>query len=187
MRTRSLGSGMGALYSRTARRRRCRLARPWNGICNRNHETTRLCLERLTEITRDLAAAGEALSSGGVIDVGCGSGILAVTAVALGFEPVVGFDTDREAVRVSRENAAINGFAERIVFGRSDLKSGLIGRTAWVILANIQADISMAGRDFLLDALDSDGRLILGGISTCELDEVRRFPLSSSKESFSES
>ena len=152
-----------------------------------NHETTRLCLERLTEFAGDLEAAGEAPSTVGVVDVGCGSGILAITAAALGFEPILGFDLDPDAVRVSRQNAAINGFNDRLVFEQADLKAGLRGRTARVVLANIQADILMAGRDYLLDGLGGDGWLALSGILTCELDEVRNVFLSSDSDLDTES
>lgn len=139
-----------------------------------NHETTRLCLKRLTEIASELEAAGRVPSSVGVIDAGCGSGILAISAAALGFAPIRAFDLDPEAARVSRENAALNGLADRVVVEQADLAAGLRGRTAWVVLANIQADVLMAGRDLLLGALDRGGKLVLSGILGHELDEVRK-------------
>src|SRR5690606_13383313 len=67
-----------------------------------NHETTRLCCERL--VSWSGARAREAR----VVDAGCGSGILALSAARLGFDDVRGFDHDAEAVRVSEENAALN-------------------------------------------------------------------------------
>jgi ribosomal protein L11 methyltransferase len=138
-----------------------------------NHDTTRLCLERLTEIASDLEAAGETPTSIGVIDAGCGSGILAISGAALGFEPILGFDLDPEAIRVSRENAALNGSSDRIVFEQADLEAGLRGRTARVVMANIQADVLMAGRGPLLGALGRGGKLIMSGILTSELSEFR--------------
>ncbi|RKX36272.1 MAG: 50S ribosomal protein L11 methyltransferase [Verrucomicrobia bacterium] len=138
-----------------------------------NHETTRLCLERLTRISSELEAAGRPPSSVGMIDAGCGSGILAISAAALGFDPILAFDLDPEAVRVSRENAALNGLADRVVFEQADLRAGLHGRKARVVMANIQADVLMAGRDLLLGALDRGGELVLSGILGCELHEVR--------------
>jgi ribosomal protein L11 methyltransferase len=138
-----------------------------------NHDTTRLCLERLNRIASEMEAAGETLASVGVIDAGCGSGILAISAAALGFDPILGFDLDPEAVRVSRENAALNGSSDRIVFEQADLETGLRGRTSGVVVANIQADVLMAGRDPLLGALERGGQLILSGILTSELGEVR--------------
>jgi ribosomal protein L11 methyltransferase len=67
------------------------------------HATTRLCLELLLE----LAVAEEA--RGRVLDVGAGSGVLAIAAAKLGYEPVVALDNDRESVRAILANAAVNG------------------------------------------------------------------------------
>jgi ribosomal protein L11 methyltransferase len=72
-----------------------------------NHETTRLCVERL------VARAEAKGTAGRVIDAGCGSGILALSAVRLGWRDVAGFDNDAEAVRVSEENAVLNDLADR--------------------------------------------------------------------------
>ena len=66
-----------------------------------NHETTRLCCERLA--TR-VASGG---SSARILDAGCGSGILALSAALLGCREIAAFDNDAEAVRVSQENAAL--------------------------------------------------------------------------------
>src|ERR1700684_136056 len=67
------------------------------------HATTRLCLELLLE----LAASDE--SRGVVLDVGAGSGVLAIAAVKLGYGPVVALDNDRESVRAIACNAEANG------------------------------------------------------------------------------
>lgn len=62
------------------------------------HETTRLCLELLLEVER-----------GSFLDVGCGSGVLAIAAASLGFAPVVALDVDESAVDAARRNAEANG------------------------------------------------------------------------------
>jgi ribosomal protein L11 methyltransferase len=64
------------------------------------HESTRLCLEHLLTLDR-----------GSLLDVGCGSGVLAIAAARLGFVPVIALDHDAAAVEVARENAAANGVA----------------------------------------------------------------------------
>ena len=62
------------------------------------HPTTRLCLELLQE-----------LEPGSLVDLGCGSGVLAIAAAKLGFAPVLALDRDPAAVEVARENALVNG------------------------------------------------------------------------------
>jgi ribosomal protein L11 methyltransferase len=63
-----------------------------------SHPTTRLCLELLSE-----------LEPGSLLDLGCGSGVLAIAAARLGFEPVIAGDTDELAVAATVENALRNG------------------------------------------------------------------------------
>lgn len=132
-----------------------------------NHETTRLCCERLVRL------APEYPSDNSVIDAGCGSGILALSAARLGFSRVVGFDNDPEAVRVSAENAALNNMTGAVDFIVGDLITGLAGRTGKIVFANIQADVLMRFADRLLGAVEPGGALILSGILSRELEQVR--------------
>ncbi len=67
------------------------------------HPTTRLCLGLLLELR----------PAGGLVDLGCGSGVLAIAAAKLGWEPVLGVDHEAESVAATRENAAHNGAALR--------------------------------------------------------------------------
>jgi ribosomal protein L11 methyltransferase len=62
------------------------------------HPTTQLCLQTLLELER-----------GSLLDVGCGSGVLSIGAALLGYDPVVGIDTDPAAIEATSENAAANG------------------------------------------------------------------------------
>jgi len=132
-----------------------------------NHETTRLCVERL------VALAGERGSRGCVVDAGCGSGILALSAALLGFRDVSGFDNDPEAVRVSEENASLNGLAGRVRFFAGDLATGLTGVQADVLLANIQADVLQRFAPELVGAVAPGGALVLSGILAGENAQVR--------------
>ena len=135
-----------------------------------NHETTRLCCERLVTLAE---RAGGRVADLRVVDAGCGSGILALSAVKLGFKTVAGFDNDPEAVRVSEENAALNGIAGAATFFTGDLVSGLAGRQVDVLLANIQADVLMRFAGELTAAVAPGGALVLSGILAIELERVR--------------
>lgn len=132
-----------------------------------NHETTRLCCHRLVEWAD---AHG---TSGRVIDAGCGSGILALSAVRLGFQNVVGFDNDPEAVRVSEENAVLNGLVDAVDFYEGDLVTGLVQRQAEVVLANILGPVLVEFAPQLLAVVAPGGILVLSGILLVERDLVR--------------
>jgi len=132
-----------------------------------NHETTRLCAERLVVLADKRGVKGR------VIDAGCGSGILALSAVRLGFVDVIGFDNDPEAVRVSEENAVLNDLAGRVAFSVGDLVSGLAGRKADIMLANIQADVLMRFGGELTGAMAPGGALVMSGILAQEIEKVR--------------
>jgi ribosomal protein L11 methyltransferase len=137
-----------------------------------NHETTRLCCERLVALA---AKAGEKVGERRVIDAGCGSGILALSAAKLGFKRIAGFDNDPEAVRVSEENAVLNELGGAVDFFVGDLVSGLAGGPqAEVVLANIQADVLMRFVKELTSAVAAGGSLILSGILAIELKKVRQ-------------
>jgi len=139
-----------------------------------NHETTRLCCERLVASATRRTEKGE--GGGGncrVLDAGCGSGILALSAARLGFGNVAGFDNDPEAVRVSRENTALNELGGAVEFFTADLITGLAGRQAELVLANIQADVLMRFARELLGAVAPGGELVLSGILAAELAQVR--------------
>jgi ribosomal protein L11 methyltransferase len=135
-----------------------------------NHETTRLCVERLVGIAESGNRKSDRLS---VVDAGCGSGILALSAALLGFRDVRGFDNDPEAVRVSEENAALNGLAGRVEFFTGDLVTGLAGCAADIVLANIQADVLMRFARELVAAVAPGGTLVLSGILAPENAQVR--------------
>jgi len=132
-----------------------------------NHETTRLVVERLVTLAQERGAGGR------VIDAGCGSGILALSAVKLGFKAVAAFDNDPLAVEISRENADLNQLRGKVEFYVGDLVTGLAGRQTEVLLANIQADVLMKFAGELLGAIAPTGVLVMSGILATELATVR--------------
>lgn len=126
------------------------------------HETTYLCLEALDERIQ----SGER-----VLDVGTGSGILAIAALLLGAQSALGIDIDPMAVRTAEENAGRNGVSERFTAAAGDLAQKATGKYD-VITANIVADaIKMLAPD-VQPLLASDGWFIASGIIDTREAEV---------------
>lgn len=134
------------------------------------HATTRLCLKALEQRLRPGAA---------VLDLGCGSGVLAIAAALLGAARVDALDIDLPAVEATRENAARNAVGARVRAARGSLGE------SWpfaqppdghydLVLANISARVIQALAGPLTGALATDGLALLSGIvddqaeATCE-------------------
>jgi ribosomal protein L11 methyltransferase len=127
-----------------------------------SHATTRLCLELLVA----LASAGEA--AGPLLDLGTGSGVLAIAAAKLGFSPVSAVDHDPESVAAARENASANGV--EVAVSRLDLRAAELP-SAPTITANLL-------RPLLLELAARPSTpplaLIASGLLADQLDEVAR-------------
>ncbi len=125
------------------------------------HESSRLCLRQLEK----LAAEG-ALASSTVLDYGCGSGILALGALALGAEAVHACDRDPMAIVVARENLELNGYRPpRITVWQTERPEPAPERTSStypVVVANLTADILALLAAPLRQV--TERHLILGGI-----------------------
>ncbi|MDN4082744.1 50S ribosomal protein L11 methyltransferase [Paenibacillus polymyxa] len=127
------------------------------------HPTTSLCLRTLESVIQ----GGEE-----VIDVGTGSGILAIGAVKLGAKHVLALDLDPVAVSSARENTRLNGLEERITIKESDLLSVLnasdptlgIQLPVKLVVANILAEIILLFIDDVYNALQPGGIYIASGI-----------------------
>lgn len=118
------------------------------------HDTTRLCMELLERYITP---------SDHVLDVGCGSGILAITAALLGAQEIKGCDIDEVAVKVAGENAQLNGVSDRIAFHRGDLTSQVEG-SFQLICANIVADVIIRLSEDVGKYLAEGGTFITSGI-----------------------
>lgn len=135
-----------------------------------DHPTTRLCAIRMMDYIDEV----KDVSNKSLIDAGCGSGILGLSAKLLGFGKVYAFDRDEEAVRVSLENETFNGLKKSSVeFKHAGITDGLENRKCDVLLANIQADILEIYAKELIDAVGSGGILVLSGILAIENAELK--------------
>jgi len=162
-----------------------------------HHETTRLCLEWLEDCLeldfnaiRDSgclplsksgtsgAAEGNAdpdpdAPRGGsrrLLDVGTGSGILAIGAALLGFGKVVGIDNDPEAIEVAEENIALNGLSGQIKVFRAIPEE--VKGSFDIVISNIQSIPLIRMSETIASKLRDDGQLALSGILVEQADEV---------------
>jgi ribosomal protein L11 methyltransferase len=129
------------------------------------HPTTALCLEWLSETLEQHPVEA-------CLDVGTGSGILALAALTLGVRRGHGLDIDDQALRVAAENARLNGLETRLHFTRGgpDAVSG-----TWpLVLANVLAAPLIEMAPFLVRRLGHDGRLVLSGIPLSVAEDVER-------------
>lgn len=135
-----------------------------------NHETTRLCVRRILDIREQLGL--EACGRSRLMDAGCGSGILAISARKMGFGHCAGFDNDPEAVRISVENAALCEVTGQVAFRWAGLEDGFEAGPYDVVVANIIANVLIAQRDALITAVARGGWLVLSGILAAEVEGV---------------
>ena len=126
------------------------------------HETTRLCLEALEKYVSDGAA---------VLDVGCGSGILAVASLLLGAKSAIGIDIDELAVKSSIENAERNGVSDRYTAIHGNLADEVTG-TYDIITANIVADAIVMLSGDIEKHMHKDTVYIMSGIIDSRLEDV---------------
>ena len=126
------------------------------------HETTSLCLEALDELT-----AGDER----VLDIGTGSGILAIAALKLGAACAEGVDIDPVAVRTACENAALNGVAGQFTGLVGDLSDKASG-TYQIITANIVANAIISLAPAVPGLLAEGGHFIASGIIDTRAQEV---------------
>jgi ribosomal protein L11 methyltransferase len=130
------------------------------------HPTTRLCLAAL----EPLAADGR-LAASRVLDVGCGSGILAIAAIKLGAASALGVDIDPIAVESTAANARRNRVVRRLRVRAGSLPTA--GAPFDVVLANLVAGILVPMAAALHDELRPGGTLLASGIFRDREDEVR--------------
>ena len=132
------------------------------------HETTRLCLELLESVME----SGPLLNIPSLLDLGTGSGILAMAASLLGAGRILALDIDPDAVEVARENLVLNQMSDLIECGTSPLEA--LTERFDIILANILAEELVRLAPYLTERLLSGGALILSGILAEKESLVRK-------------
>ncbi|MDR3143995.1 MAG: 50S ribosomal protein L11 methyltransferase [Puniceicoccales bacterium] len=132
------------------------------------HISTQLCGRALVMFKGLYEKTGDLVIKN-CIDVGCGSGILGISALKFGFVHATFIDIDEDAIRITQENAQENGiFPDQMDIAIGDFKIELLGRQTDLLMANILADALVKNAHLLVNSIKSGGLLCLGGILRSE-------------------
>lgn len=139
------------------------------------HATTRLCLEALLDLS---PPAPEAQPTGvsvsrqpNAVDLGCGSGVLAIAVAKLGWDPVLALDYDPLSVEATQANAAVNGVAAQIEVQQFDLNEQA-PPAAPLVLANLLAPLLATWAAQLRDGAPRPATIVASGLLETEADYV---------------
>jgi ribosomal protein L11 methyltransferase len=128
------------------------------------HETTRSCLEELEEVPISAATR--------VLDLGCGTGILAVAAARMGVRSVIALDPDPDAIAAALAAIRLNGMAGIIIPLQGEIEA-IQGTHFDLIMANLYGDIILRIADVIASLLARGGSLLLSGINYGDAYDVR--------------
>lgn len=127
------------------------------------HETTYMCIEGIEDYIKDKDI---------IFDIGCGSGILGITAIKLGADKVVSVDIDENCIEASIENAKLNNVEDKMEIYKGNLLDVISGR-ADIIVSNIIAEIIVEMIGDLKNHLNEKGYFISSGILVEKIPLVR--------------
>ena len=126
------------------------------------HASTRMCIEAI----EDIMMKDRSIKEWKVLDVGCGTGILGITAAKIGAQDVICVDIDKKAVEIAGENAAINNVESSLHISNKNVAT--INEPRNLIIANLTAKLLLNLRPHLIQLLLPEGYMIISGI--IELD-----------------
>jgi ribosomal protein L11 methyltransferase len=135
------------------------------------HATTSFCLSEIVKLSRRFRTPDLSL-----LDVGTGSGILAIAAAMLGYDPIEAFDFDPVAVRVARANAKANGLTRKTkIYEANASKLPLKPKRQYgLVCANLISNLLIDVRHRLVAQVKPGGTLAVAGILKTEFPKVQR-------------
>jgi ribosomal protein L11 methyltransferase len=133
-----------------------------------HHPTTAFCLRMVERVMKARGRGPGAGAGVSMLDCGCGTGILTIAAARLGYAPAIGFDYDRQAVRVARANAKHNHVCRQIEIVKNSLedfvlKSGTSAQFS-LVTANLASDVLAGNARRLARFVRPGGMLALAGV-----------------------
>jgi ribosomal protein L11 methyltransferase len=144
-------------YKKRVRPFICVVIQPSMGFGTGHHATTRLMLRALQDLPLENRMA---------LDIGCGSGVLAIAAVKLGARSAVGIDIDPDALDNARENSGLNETGDRVQFEEGDFRDTAL--RADVVMANLTGALLERSAGALAAIVAPDGFLIVSGFMDSE-------------------
>jgi ribosomal protein L11 methyltransferase len=145
------------------------------------HATTSFCLHQIVAANCSAGAVRQQSNrrldaAKSFLDIGTGSGILAIAAAKLGYRPVHAFDFDPEAVRVARANIRVNQVAEKIKIELGDVTTLPLrpAKKFDLVCANLISNLLLAERRRIVAQLKPGGTLVLAGILKPEFPQVQK-------------
>lgn len=132
------------------------------------HPTTAFCLHETVRLRRPAATQS-------FLDVGTGSGILALSAAKLGYKPVRAIDFDPVSVQIARTNARVNGLERKIIFSCGDAAALALRprRQFDVVCANLISNLLVTERRRIAAQVKPGGTLVLAGVLNTEFQQVK--------------
>lgn len=135
---------------------------PGSAFGSGTHETTSMCVKLLEKTVSD---------SDIILDIGCGTGILGITAAKLGANKVIGVDISEDAIIATNENIDKNNVSDIMCVRLGNL-TDVITEKANIVVANIMADIIIGMTPGIVDFIEKDGLYITSGIIDSKREDV---------------
>ncbi len=132
------------------------------------HASTRMCIEALEDIIMNDRSIKEWM----VLDVGCGTGILGITAAKMGAQDVICLDIDRKAVEIAAENAKINNVQTSL--RTVNKNAAAMDKPRNLIIANLTTNLLLSLREHLAQLLLPNGYMIISGIVEQDAQKIEQ-------------
>jgi ribosomal protein L11 methyltransferase len=139
------------------------IIQPSMGFGTGHHASTRVCLRALQTLS---------LTNRTVLDIGTGSGVLAIAAAKLGSPAVIGIDSDLDALDTAQGNVTLNEVSHLVRLGHYDIRKADKLDSASVVVANISAALFCEHTEAILQTVKTSGSLVVGGFTESEESKV---------------